>query len=275
MATTYQSIFSMNQLTTIGPKDAFLLARGNQTYYSSYQCLYEDLSARCFDDFVNQAFELSVISNESELAESQTSKAVGGNIGYAFKTRIDGLNSSTVKLTTNQTIDGIKTFSSTPKCANAILANDTDVVNCYTLTSYVQSQISSSTPMFSTWFDSQRVNRTTFVSRLCPIFSSATFPQTFTIFAEFFTTGTSKRTPEFAVYNTTSGSDVAISTNLYAGTRDINASTSKSNTNKSYCKYKCVVSDVKGDKTKIVLDNKNSDVQVYLTIYRGNVPDPE
>jgi hypothetical protein len=101
MATTYQSIFDMPKVTTIGPTDALLLARGNQTYYSSYQCLYEDLSARCFDDFVNSAFELSVISNESELAESQTSKAVGGNIGYIFKTRIDGLNNSTVKLTTN------------------------------------------------------------------------------------------------------------------------------------------------------------------------------
>jgi hypothetical protein len=104
------------------------------------------------------------------------------------------------------------------------------------------------------------VNTTIFVSRLCPVFSSTTFPQTFTIFVGFFTTRTSKLTPNFAVYNTKGENDVAISTTLYAGTKDINASTSASNTNKSYCKYKCVVSDVKGNKTKIVLDNKNSDV---------------
>lgn len=274
MATTYQSIFDMPNAGDLQYDDRLLIARGNSTYYSTYKTTLDTLSATAYDAFVRSAFQLSVIANEDELAESQTAKAVGGNIGYAFKTRINALTNNAVVITGNQNVGGVKTFTSVPKIPNASGSDARQAVNYGTLTSYVQSGLSASAPMFSTLFHGARYNLTSFVSRLCPLWNSSTFPTTFTIFASFYQTANAKRTPVFEVYNTNSDPDTKIATTLYAGTKDINSKTSDSI--RSYAKYKCIVSGVKGNKTKIVLDNTNATVQVSLSIYPGNITaDPE
>ena len=269
MAITYQSIFDMPSAGDLKHDDRLLIARGNSTYYSTYKTTLDMLSATAYDAFVGSAFQLSVISNEDELVESQTNKAVGGNLGYAFKTRINTLSSNAVVITGDQNISGVKTFTSTPNIPNASRSNDRQAVNYGTLTSYVQSSLSVQTPLFSTLFHGAIYNLTSFVSRLCPLWKSSAFPTTFTIFASFYQSANTKKTPKFEVYDTSSGSDVNIATTLYAGTADINSNTSE--TIKSYAKYKCVVNGIKGNKIKIVLDNKNASIQVSLSIYPGNI----
>ena len=274
MATTYQSIFDMPSAGDLQHDDRLLIARGNSTYYSTYKTTLDTLSATAYDAFVRSAFQLSVIANEDELAESQTAKAVGGNLGYAFKTRINTLSSNAVVITGNQNIGGVKTFTSIPKIPNASGSDARQAVNYGILTSYVQSSLSASTPLFSTLFHGARYNFTSRVSRLCPLWKSSTFPTILTIFVSFYQTANAKRTPKFEVYNTSGDSDVKIATTLYAGTKDINQKTSE--TIKSYAKYKCIVNGIKGNNTKIILDNTNASVQMSLSIYPGNITaDPE
>lgn len=54
------------------------------------------MSNALYDDFVSNVYKLSVITNESELIDSATSKAIAGNIGYLLKTRISDLSAAMV-----------------------------------------------------------------------------------------------------------------------------------------------------------------------------------
>jgi len=126
--------------------------------------------------------------------------------------------------------------------------------------------------MFTTVFVGQRCNfNNLYVSRICPLWASSTFPTSFTIYCSFYTTGTSNITPVFEVHDTT-GTDTKLETTRYLGTQTINASKSSSNKNSSYCKYSCVVSGIKANKTKIVIDNKNTNTMTSLAIYPWTMP---
>lgn len=267
MATSYQSIFDMTQATSVRANDKLLLARGDTTYYQTYSVLYDSLSNLIFDDFTKAAFQLSVVSNESELAASLTDKALGANIGYALKTRIENLNSTSVKLTGNQTINGVKTFGSSPRIPDTTTANA--AVNYQTLTRYVANN-TPQLPLFSTAIIDDRANFTTFVSRMCPTWQLDTFPASITIVCHFYSSYTSNKTPKFKVYNTI-GTDTEISTTLYGGTATINASTAASNKNEHYAKYYCVVSGIAGNKIKIVIDSLTSSIDTYLNIFPGSI----
>ena len=272
MAVTFQSILDMNQITAFNAADKFLVARGDSTYYTSYQTTYSALSNALYDGFASTAYKLSVITNESELAGSATTKAVAGNIGYLFKTRISDLSAAMVTQNDNQTISGVKTFASSPIVPNVGPTGDQQAINYYTLTSWVWSHLSSCDPMFTTVFVGQRCNfNNLYVSRICPLWTSSTFPTSFTIYCSFYTTGTSNITPVFEVHDTT-GTDTKLETTRYLGTQTINASTSSSNKNSSYCKYSCVVSGIKANKTKIVIDNKNTNTMTSLAIYPWTMP---
>ena len=274
MAVTFQSILDMSEITNLNGADKFLVARGDDTYYTSYQTTYSALSNTLYNNFVENAYKLSVVTNENELADSLKSKAIAGNIGYMFKTRISDLSAAVVTKDGNQDISGIKNFLISPTVPNVDSTNQQAVVNYHTLTSWVWSHLSCTDPLFTTVFAGQRCNLSNlFVSRVCPMWNSTTFPTSFTIYCSFYTTGTSNITPVFKVYDTTPETSIELPTTRYLGTETINASTASSNKNSHYCKYSCFVGGIKADKTKIAIDNKNANTMISLTIYPWKMPE--
>ena len=263
---TYQSIFEMPRAENLFGTDMLLVARGNQTYYSTYQTTFDMLSDQVYNAFVEQAYHLSVISDESQLSQSATSKAVAGNIGYAFKTRIANLDTSTVKLAGNQRIDGVKTFSAIPKAPKSS-GTDDELANCKYVKDLVQAETSIQIPIFSTVFINQSLNFTTSSGRLCPFrANSSKFPSDYTIYCIFSNTSTSKYEPTFTVKD--NGTDLPVT--LYAGTKKICSKTT--DTIKQNACYSCLVSG--RHNVSISINNKNANVQVSLSIYRGHASNP-
>lgn len=267
MTVTYQSIFEMPSTATLGPDDMFLVARGSRTYYSTYQTTFSILSGQVYRACEEKAFQLSVISNEDELDIDQTSKAVGGNIGFLFKNRINAISSDAVMKSGNQTISGIKTFSQTPKITPTMSGADDEVPNCKYVKTYVDSRLTTPVPMFSTAFIDQRLNFTTSTSRLCPYrANSQKFPKQYSIYCVFIQTSTTKVKPSFTVTK----DDQALTVKRYAGTETI--STKTTDTISSSASYSCLVDN--GDNVAIKIDNKNASVQVTLSIFAGHDEDP-
>lgn len=267
MTVTYQSIFDMLSIDTLSSNDMFLVARGSRTYYSTYQTAFSTLSGQVYKACEKKAFQLSVISNEDELDTDQTSKAVGGNIGFLFKNRINAISSDAVMRSGNQNISGIKTFSQTPKITSTISGADNDVPNCKYVKTYVDSRLATPVPMFSTAFIDQRLNFTTSTSRLCPYReNSQKFPEQYSIYCVFVQTSATRVKPSFAV----SKNGQALTVKRYAGTETI--STRTTDTISSSASYSCLVDN--SDDVAIKIDNKNASVQVTLSIFAGHDDNP-
>ena len=262
MAIEYKSIFDMQPVTKLLENDKFLVARGNDTWYSTKSTTYSSLSSDLADILQEIQFDVKIINDRGALAGGGSKATASASVISLIDNDLALIKQNFISKIEDQIVNTKWNFLEIPVySAQYSTKTPSNAFATIGKASEIAEDASSRNVLFChTFFDKDIAGKG---FKLVDLIPKAKIPPSITVWASFNCTGTGARKPTFMVDN---ASEVA----RIEGTETIQTNHATYSRSNKYCAYVSGLDNPETlDSTVIRADNIAAAVICTIMVYAG------